>query len=276
MPSMYPTRGGADWAFLADARLPNPAALVPAMLRRMTNHPIALVTGANKGIGREVARRLAELGKTVLVGARDRARGEAAVADLRAITPNVHLIVLDTTDDTSLARAAKDVAERFGRLDILVNNAAIASGSAPASQQTVAAMRELFATNVFGVVAVTQAFLPLLAGSPSPRIVNVSTSLGSLQLADPDTAVSQQATQWFGYAASKTALNAFTVRLASELRATAIKVNSACPGFVATDLNGHRGHRTVQQGADIVVHLATLPADGPSGGFFNDAGRVPW
>ena len=242
----------------------------------MTNHGIALVTGANKGIGREVARRLAERGMTVLVGARDHGRGEAAVADLRAITPDVHLVPIDVADDASVARAAAGVTARFGRLDVLVNNAAIASGSAPASQQAVAAMRELFATNVFGVIAVTQAFLPLLRNAPAPRIVNVSTSLGSLQLADPDTAASQQATLWFGYAASKTALNAFTVRLASELRATPIKVTSACPGFVATDLNGRRGPRTVQQGAEIIVRLATLPTDGPSGGFFNDAGRIPW
>jgi NAD(P)-dependent dehydrogenase (short-subunit alcohol dehydrogenase family) len=242
----------------------------------MTKHTTALVTGANKGIGREVASRLAKLGMTVLVGARDRGRGEATVAGLRETTPDVHLVVLDVSDDASLAHAAADVTARFGRLDVLVNNAAIARGSAPASQQTVAAMRELFATNVFGVVSVTQAFLPLLASAPAPRIVNVSTSLGSLQLAEPDTAVSQQATRWFGYAASKAALNAFTVRLASELRETAIKVNSACPGFVATDLNGHRGPRTVQQGAEIIVRLATLPADGPSGGFFNDAGRIPW
>ncbi len=242
----------------------------------MNPHITALVTGANKGIGRETARRLAELGMTVLVGARDQGRGESAVASLRTSSPDVHLVLLDVADETSVARAAEDVTARFGRLDVLVNNAAIATGSAPPSRQTLAAMRTVFATNLFGLVAVTQAFLPLLERAPAARIVNVSTSLASLRLAaDPGTAVSQQGA-FFGYSASKTAVNAFTVRLANELRAKNIKVNSACPGYVATDLNQHRGVRTVQQGAEIIVRLATLPNDGPTAGFFDDATTVPW
>ena len=236
----------------------------------------ALVTGANKGIGRETARRLAQLGMTVLVGARDRARGEHAVATLREGTPDVHLVLLDVSDPASVARAAKDVEERFGRLDVLVNNAAIATGGGPPSRQSEAAMREIFATNLFGLIAVTQAFLPLLERSPSARIVNLSSSLGSLGLAsDPETGVSQQG-GLFGYSASKTAVNAFTVRLAGELRSKNIKVNAACPGYVATDLNQHRGVRTVQQGAEIVVRLATLPDDGPTAAFLDDAGPVAW
>ena len=236
----------------------------------------ALVTGANKGIGRETARRLAELGMTVLVGARDRKRGEAAVTSLRTKLDDVHLLHLDVADEASVARAAADVATRFGRLDVLVNNAAIAIGSGPPSKQPVTSMRDLFETNVFGLVAVTQAFLPLLEKAPAGRIVNVSTSLGSLRLsADPEQPVSQQSAL-FGYAASKTVVNAFTVRLANELRSKRIKVNSACPGYVATDLNQHRGLRTVEQGAEIIVRLATLPEDGPTAGFFNDAGTVPW
>lgn len=242
----------------------------------MNQDTIALVTGANKGIGREVARRLAELGMTVLVGARDRDRGESAVASLRGTSPDVHLLHLDVADEASATRAAAEVARRFGKLDVLVNGAAIASGARVPSEQPSTAMRELFATNFFGLVAVTQAFLPLLERSVAARIVNVSTSLASLALsADPDAAVARQGAL-FGYAASKTAVNAFTVRLANELRAGSVKVNSACPGYVATDLNQHRGTRTVEQGAEIIVRLATLPSDGPTGGFFDDAGTVPW
>jgi NAD(P)-dependent dehydrogenase (short-subunit alcohol dehydrogenase family) len=246
------------------------------MLGGMNQEMTALVTGANKGIGLETARRLAELGMTVLVGARDRERGESATMSLRATSPHVHLVLLDVADEASVARAAAEVTERFGKLDVLVNNAAIALGSGLPSQQSIAMMRKLFMTNVFGLVAVTQAFLPLLEKAPAARIVNLSTSLGSLQLsADPDAPVAQQSAA-FGYAASKTAINAFTVRLAHELRSKHIKVNSACPGYVATDLNQHRGTRNVQQGAEIVVRLATLPDDGPTAGFFNDAGAIPW
>jgi NAD(P)-dependent dehydrogenase (short-subunit alcohol dehydrogenase family) len=236
----------------------------------------ALVTGANKGIGRETARRLAELGMTVLVGARDRARGEAAVNELRESSRDVHLVVLDVADEKRVARAAADVAERFGKLDVLVNNAGIAFGASSPSDQALEAMRHIFATNVFGPIAVAQAFLPLLEKAPAARMVNVSSSVGSLGLAtDPESPIAQMV-GLFGYAASKTALNAFTLRLANELCDKRIKVNAACPGYVATDLNRHTGPRSVEQGAEIIVRLATLPDDGPTGGFFNDAGRVPW
>lgn len=257
-------------------RPPKIAGRAKVTLARMNQKKTALVTGANKGIGRETARRLAELGMTVLVGARDRGRGESAVASLRTNSHDVHLVHLDVADEASIARAAADVTVRFGRLDVLVNNAAIAIGSGPPSKQGVASMRELFATNVFGLVAVTQAFLPLLEKAPAARIVNLSTSLGSLRLsADPENAVSQQG-GFFAYSASKTAVNAFTVRLANELRSKNVKVNSACPGYVATDLNQHRGVRTVEEGAEIIVRLVTLPDDGPTAGFFDDAGTVPW
>jgi NAD(P)-dependent dehydrogenase (short-subunit alcohol dehydrogenase family) len=244
----------------------------------MSQKTTALVPGANKGIGFETARRLTELGMTVLVAARDRGRGESAVTRLRkANSADVHFVLLDVADETSVARAAADVTARFGRLDVLVNNAGIAKGNGPPSKQGLAAMRELFATNLFGLVAVTQAFLPLLEKARAARIVNVSSSLGSLRLAaDPDNIVSQQGASLFGYCASKTAVSAFTVRLANELRAKNIKVNSACPGYVATDLNQHRGMRSVEQGAEIIVRLATLPDDGPTAGFFDDAGTVPW
>jgi NAD(P)-dependent dehydrogenase (short-subunit alcohol dehydrogenase family) len=261
---------------LAVPRLHKTAGVAKIMLERMNQTKTALVTGANKGIGRETARRLAELGMTVLVGARDRRRGEAAVTSLRTNSQDVHLVHLDVADEASVARAAADVAARFGKLDVLVNNAATAIGSGPPSKQGVASMRELFATNVFGLVAVTQAFLPLLEKAPAARIVNVSTSLGSLRLAaDPENPVSQQGAL-FAYSASKTVVNAFTVRLANELRSKNVKINSACPGYVAPDLNQPRGVRTVEEGAEIIVRLATLPADGPTAGFFDDAGTVPW
>ena len=240
--------------------------------------PIALITGANKGIGHETARQLAGAGMTVLVGARDRTRGEAAVTRLRAAdaSADIHLVVVDVADDASVAAAARRIESDFGRLDVLVNNAGIAVDSGPPSAQSLAGMRGMYATNLFGPVAMTQAVLPLLRRAPAARIVNVSSSLGSLALAsDRTTPVSQQGA-FFAYSSSKSALNAFTVRLANELRDSAIKVNSACPGYVATDLNQHQGPRTVEQGARIIVRLATLPADGPTGGFFDDAGPVAW
>jgi NAD(P)-dependent dehydrogenase (short-subunit alcohol dehydrogenase family) len=235
----------------------------------------ALVTGANKGLGYETARRLGELGMTVLVGARDRDRGERAVAALRERSIDAYLVPLDLVDESSIAAAAHDVAARFGRLDVLVNNAGIGGGQLP-SQQSLAAMRTLFETNVFGTIAVTRAFLSLLEQSPAARIVNVSTTLASLRLAADPTHRIAAWSSLFGYTASKTALNSFTVRLAHELRPKRIKVNSACPGYVATDFNQHRGLRTVEQGAEIIVRLATLPEDGPTAGFFDEAGEVAW
>jgi NAD(P)-dependent dehydrogenase (short-subunit alcohol dehydrogenase family) len=236
---------------------------------------IALVTGANKGIGRETARQLGLAGVTVLIGARDRARGEEAASALRSQGCDVHPLLLDVTDAASVASAASAVEAKHGRLDVLVNNAGIAKGSKP-SEEPLTVMREIYETNVFGVIAVTQAMLPLLRRAPSARVVNVSSSLGSLGLAsDPTTLIAQQILL-FAYSSSKTSLNAFTVRLAHELRDTPIKVNSACPGYVATDLNQHRGTRTIEQGAAIMIRLATLPPDGPTGGFYNDAGAILW
>jgi NAD(P)-dependent dehydrogenase (short-subunit alcohol dehydrogenase family) len=234
-----------------------------------------LVTGANKGLGYETARRLAEQGMTVLIGARDHQRGTDAVARLRERGADAHLVALDLTDERSIAAAARDVTERFGRLDVLVNNAGIGGGQLP-SRQDLRAMRDLFETNVYGTIAVTQAFLPLLERSAAGRIVNVSTTLASLRLASDPT---HRITQWnelFGYVASKAAINSFTVRLAHELRDRRIKVNSACPGYVATDFNQGRGLRTVEQGAEIIVRLATLPEDGPTAGFFDESGTVEW
>jgi NAD(P)-dependent dehydrogenase (short-subunit alcohol dehydrogenase family) len=230
---------------------------------------IALVTGANKGIGFEVARQLGQRGSTVLVGARDPGRGAAAERALRDEGLDVHHLPLDVTDEASIAAAAKQVEADHGRLDILVNNAGIAGValSGLPSETPLDAFRTLFETNVVGVVAVTNAFLPLLRRSPAGRIVNVSSELGSIT-----AALDRESPCWplvsIPYPVSKTALNMVTAMYAKELDGTPVKVNTANPGYCATDLNGHSGFRTAAQGAEPIVHLATLPDDGPTGTFY--------
>ncbi len=238
---------------------------------------VALITGANKGIGYEVARQLGERGITVLVGARDAQRGEDAVARLREQGADAHPIQIDVTDPASATRAAAEIDDRFGRLDILVNNAGISREQARhrPSDYPLDALRETFETNVFAVVSVTNAMLDLLRKAPAARIVNQSSSMGSLTLA-ADPASPYAGLNLLGYNSSKAALNAVTLEYAKELRSTPIKVNAADPGYCATDLNGHQGHRSAQQGAAASVRLATLDDDGPSGGFFDDKGAVPW
>jgi len=240
----------------------------------MSEQTIALVTGANKGIGYEIAAGLGTLGWKVGVGARDEQRRDAAVAKLRAAGADAFGVPLDVTDDASVA-AAGLIEERAGRLNVLVNNAGI-TGGAPQMPTTVdpATVRATVETNVIGVIRVTNAMLPLLRRSASPRIVNMSSSVGSLTLqTTPGAATGPIAA---AYAPSKTFLNAVTVQYANELHDTNILINAACPGFTATDLNGFRGVRTPEQGAAIAIRLATLPDDGPTGGFFDDAGAVPW
>lgn len=236
---------------------------------------IALVTGANKGIGYEIAAGLAARGWRVAVGARDDRRREEAVAKLRAAGAEAFGVPLDVTDDASVAAAAGLIAESAGGLDVLVNNAAI-TGGAPQTPTTVdlATMRTVVETNVIGVIRVTNAMLPMLRRSASPRIVNMSSSVGSLtRQTSPDALTGPVAV---AYAPSKSFLNAVTVQYAEELEDTNILINAGCPGFVATDLNGFRGTRTPEQGAAIAIHLATLPDDGPTGGLFDDDGAVPW
>lgn len=236
----------------------------------------ALVTGANKGIGLETARRLGALGYRVWLGARDAARGEAAAAGLRAAGHDVRALSLDITDDASVAAAAARLAAEAAALDALVSNAGIVlAPDAPPSALPLDAMRATYEVNVFGGVRVIQAFLPLLRAAPAARIVTLSSGLGSLtDAADPRGPFYE--VNLLGYNSSKSALNMVTLAFAKELRDTAIKVNAADPGFTATDLNGFRGARTVGQAADIVVRLATLGPDGPTGGFFNDDGPLPW
>jgi NAD(P)-dependent dehydrogenase (short-subunit alcohol dehydrogenase family) len=240
------------------------------------NKRVALVTGANKGIGYETALRLASRGMTVLLGARDEQRGKEAAAKLQAEGLDVQFLRLDVNDQTTHKAAHSFIEEKFGKLDVLVNNAGIALDiDQKPSEVDLQTLRKTFDTNFFGVIAVTQALLPLIRRSDAGRIVNVSSGLGSLtQHSDP--AWEFYPVKLLAYNASKTALNAFTVMLAYELKETAIKVNSADPGFTATDMNDHRGYKTVEQGAAAIIQLATLPADGATGGYFDDQGVVPW
>jgi NAD(P)-dependent dehydrogenase (short-subunit alcohol dehydrogenase family) len=241
----------------------------------MPDRRVAVVTGANKGIGFEIARQLAREGIIVYLGARDEARGRAAAEKLRAEGLDARPLRLDVTDDRSVAAAASALEKDAGRLDVLVNNAGVALDDAPPSRLSGEVLRRTYETNVFGVVRVTQAFLPLLRRSDAGRIVNLSSGLGSLALnSDPSWAFAP--VKYLAYNSSKTAVNAITVQFAHELRETPIKVNAADPGYVATDMNRYQGVRSVEQGAATPVRLATLPADGPTGGYFNDDGPVPW
>jgi len=241
-----------------------------------TKKKIALVTGANKGIGFEVSRQLAGAGCIVLLGARNKALGEDAAAELAGEGLDVRYLALDITDHPSIAAAANSIAADFGHLDILVNNAGIvAQGDGPPTASSLDAIERALRVNFVGSIAVVQAMLPLLRKTPSPRIVNVSSGLGSLRQ-NGDPAYPYAGVKYLGYSASKAALNMFTVQLAYELRGTAIKVNSADPGYTATDLNGHRGTQTVSEGAAETVRLALLPDDGPTGTFSNRNGMVPW
>ena len=232
---------------------------------------IALVTGANKGIGYRIVEQLKARGMTVLLGGRDQKRREAAAAEL-----GVEPLALDVTDPASVAAAAAHVRTAFGRLDVLVNNAGIAgTGVVPPSATTVEAVREVFDTNVYGVIRVTNAMLPLLLRSSAPRIVNVSSRVGSLAVQSDPAGPLSVIPPTVAYPMSKTALNAVTVQYAREL-AGRVLVNAADPGYCATDLNDHRGWRTAAEGAAVAVRLATLDADGPTGGFFSDDGPVAW
>ncbi|MEH2239019.1 SDR family oxidoreductase [Nostoc sp.] len=238
---------------------------------------VALITGANKGIGYEIARQLGSRGAIVLVGARDIGRGEEAANKLRSNQIDARTIQLDVIDQKTIDSASKQIESEFGKLDILVNNAGIISDGdrLPRSQVDIETLRHTYETNVFGVFAVIKTLLPLLKKSTAGRIVNQSSGLASLtQHSDPNSEFDDS--KYLAYNSSKTALNAITVLLAAELKDTPIKVNAADPGFTATDLNQHQGHRTVEQGAIAAVRLATLPDDGSSGGYFDENGVVPW
>lgn len=241
----------------------------------MIEEPVALVTGANKGIGFEIARQLGQRGASVFVGARDAARGEAAASALRDEGLKAALVLVDVTDPKSIRDAAQQVEARYPRLDILVNNAGVLLDTGVPSKTDLVTLQQTFATNLFGPILMTQAMLPLLRRSASGRVVNLSSSLGSFAIVtDPASPFYDH--NLLAYNASKAALNAATVALAKELRGTAIKVNAADPGYTATDLNQHRGTRTVEEGARAAVRLALLGPDGPTGQFFDEEGTVPW
>jgi NAD(P)-dependent dehydrogenase (short-subunit alcohol dehydrogenase family) len=246
---------------------------------------IALITGANKGIGLETARQFGERGFTVLAGARDEQRGLAAERELRADGVDGRFVWLDVSADASVREAADWIEREYGHLDILVNNAGIARGN-PATETNLDTMREVYEVNVFGVIRVTNAMLPLLRRSPAARIVNVSSEVGSISsMTDPASPLAQMPAS-LAYPSSKAALNMITALYAKDLRDTPIKVNAANPGYTKTDLNRNSGFRSVTEGAEATVYLATLPADGPSGilwghlwsadGPADAYGRLPW
>jgi NAD(P)-dependent dehydrogenase (short-subunit alcohol dehydrogenase family) len=229
---------------------------------------ITLITGANKGLGYETAKRLIELGHTVLAGARDRQRGAKAAGELGAA-----FIHLDPADDDSVEAAAARVGGDYGHLDVLINNAGTAAPRLGAEELTAGAAMEGFAINVFGPIRVTHAFLPLLRAAEHPRIVDVSSGAGSFQrILQPGTV--ENAVTLPVYPATKAALTMLTVQYARAL--PGILVNAAGPGFTSTDFNYHRDTQTVTEGTDAIVCLATLPPDGPTGTFQDRHGPVPW
>ncbi|GLZ79578.1 short-chain dehydrogenase [Actinorhabdospora filicis] len=230
----------------------------------------ALVTGANKGLGRETARRLAGLGWTVFLTARDAERGREAAA---GIDGDVTFVELDAASAESVSRAAEVVGARTGRLDVLVNNAGV---GAPADrpEETVAEdLRGVFEVNVLGPIRVTNAFLPLLRASADPRVIMVSSGMGSIAVWN-DPRWKGMVPPMLGYPASKAALNMVTAQYAAAL--PGFRVNAVDPGFTATDLNGHTGVQTLAEGTDAVLALATAPPSGATGGFFDRNGEVPW
>jgi NAD(P)-dependent dehydrogenase (short-subunit alcohol dehydrogenase family) len=249
----------------------------------MQDQLVALVTGANQGIGLQIAKDLAAHGYTVLVGSRNLQNGETAAQTIGAAA---HALQFDVTQPESIAAAARRIRSEFGRLDVLVNNAAIAHAGQPgrsseeimqASQASSASLdevRAVFETNVFGVIAVTQALLPLLREAPAARIVNVSSALGSLTL-NSDPSFPFRTAFSVVYAASKTALNAVTLAFAIELENTNIKVSVSSPGYTKTAMNNFEGTDTVEQGAQDMVRLV-LDADGPTGTFTWPGGALPW
>jgi NAD(P)-dependent dehydrogenase (short-subunit alcohol dehydrogenase family) len=246
----------------------------------MTNdRMVALITGANRGIGLETARQLAEIGITVIVGARTLAAACHAAEILEGEGLSVFPVQLDVTNPEDRAAAARKIDEKYGKLDILINNAGVGADGGMFAAKTVETteqeLQRVFGTNLFSVVAVTRAFLPLLKKSSAGRIVNLSSILGSLTLqADPHGPLASFKT--FAYDASKSALNAFTIHLAAELNDTGIKVNSAHPGWVKTEIGTDQAPMEITDGARTSVQLALLGADGPTGRFIHLGEELPW
>ena len=227
-----------------------------------------LITGANKSLGFETARRLAEAGHTVYLGSRDEQRGKEAASRIGA-----RPVQIDVTSDDSVQAAAALIRDEAGHLDVLVNNAGISGGRKAPGDVTAADMRAVYETNVFGVVRVTHAFLPLLAASDAPVIVMVTSGLGSFAVVT-DPSRFESARQFLPYQSSKSALNMVAVQYAKAF--PAMRINTVDPGYTATDFNRHEGIQTVEEGAEIIVQMASIGPDGPTGGYFNAAGPVPW
>jgi NAD(P)-dependent dehydrogenase (short-subunit alcohol dehydrogenase family) len=237
---------------------------------------VALVTGANRGIGFEIARQLAHKKLTVLIGARDNQKGAAACEKLTGPGMDVRFVLLDVTNPTSIHAALGRIQDEIGRLDVLVNNAGILlDGKTSILQLGITLLQNTLETNVFGPLLLSQACIPMMKAHGYGRIVNISSSMGSLAgIAHPESGDAQILSP--AYRMSKTLLNAVTVLLAKELRGTNILINSACPGWVRTEMGGDQAPLSPQQGAATPVWLATLPDDGPTGGFFRDRQPVPW
>ncbi len=241
-----------------------------------SSNKIALITGANKGIGYEVARQLGKQNCTVLIGARDVKLGEEAAAKLKKENIDARFIQLDVTNRDSIKAANTKIEKEFGRLDILVNNAGInVRGDGPPSSADVDAVIRVIQTNFIGALAVAQAMLPLIRKSAAGRIVNVSSELGSITgFGDPNWKFAS--VKFIGYCASKAAMNMMTAQLAAEVRDTNIKVNAVNPGYTATDLNNHQGPQTIEEGSAETIRAALLADDGPTGQFLETGGRLPW
>ena len=239
-----------------------------------TNKKVALVTGANKGIGFEVAKILLDKSISVIIGVRNLEKGKQAVKDLG--NENVSFVQIDITDEKSIENAKNSITREFGKLDILINNAGVwLDFGVPMLEVSMTDIEKTFKVNTFGVISTIKHFLPLLKESNEGRIVNVSSGLGSLkQSADPN--YEYYPYKSLAYNTSKSALNALTILFAYELRETNIKINSADPGYCSTDLNGKTGPRTPEEGAKIIVELATLPENGTTCGFFDENGVIEW
>jgi NAD(P)-dependent dehydrogenase (short-subunit alcohol dehydrogenase family) len=249
------------------------------MANSESNNQVALVTGANKGLGFEMSRQLAQQGLTVIVAARKLEAAEEAATKLNKEGLKAEAIALDINDSAQIQSAVAEINDRFGKLDVLINNAGVMLDGewaiSNASSVAIDTIRQTFDTNFFALVEVTQALLPLILSSPSGRIVNMASIEGSLTLhADPSSFIYDS--KPFAYDASKAAVNSFTVHLAHELRNTPVKVNSAHPGWVKTELGGDGAMMDITEGAKTGVQLATLPDDGASGGFFHLGQPVPW
>jgi NAD(P)-dependent dehydrogenase (short-subunit alcohol dehydrogenase family) len=244
----------------------------------MNKKKTALITGANKGIGLETARQLGKQDITVLVGARDSSKGKTAADELRKKGIDAHALEIDVSKPESIKKAAAQVERDFGRLDILVNNAGVMTDEREkkVSEQSLATWRETFETNVFGLIATTEAFLPLLRKSEAGRVVNLSSILGSITFhATPGSPV-YESKDTPAYNVSKSAVNAYTVQLAYELKDTKLKVNAAHPGWVKTDMGGEGAMMEIEDGAKTSVALATLGTDGPNGTFVHLGEPLPW